>query len=161
MEAINIERVKVCVAIAVATTIFLEVERMKPSKGRDLRVRIAADAIDRTAPFPMFYNIYQNRPAGEADPFFLMRHLEYLNLLDPRHWPKQKVRIMDRGEYTRVMQGLDAFLIKGFTDTPYTEQEKKDVAVLLTRIHRAHPWVPEEYLPVLRQHLLETGEVQV
>jgi hypothetical protein len=159
VEAKDIERVKVGVAVAVATTIFLEVERMKPGKNRDIRVRIAADAIDRTAPFPMFYELYAQKPADEADPFFLMRHLDYLNMLDARHWPKQKVRAQDRGEYTRVVRGLDAFLIKGFTDTPYTAQEKGDVAALLTRIHKAHPWLPEAYLPVLREHLMETGKV--
>lgn len=161
MEAIEIERIKVGVAVAVATAIFLEIERMKPGKARDLRVRLAADAIDRTAPFPMFYNLYQAKPAGQPDAFFLMAHLEYLNLMDPREWPKQKVRKNDHGEYTRVMRGLDAFIIKGFTDTPYTDLEAGDVAALLTRIQSAHPWLPEEMLPVLRQHRLETGKVPV
>jgi hypothetical protein len=155
VDANEIERVKVGVAVAVATTIFLEVEKMKPGKGRDRRVRIAADAIDRTVPFPMFYEALAAKPAGEPEAFFLMRHLDYLNLLHPSQWPKQKVRTIERGEYTRVMTGLDAFLAKGFTDEPYTPAEKVDVAVLLTRIHRAHPWLPEAHLPILRQHHAE------
>lgn len=158
MEAIDIDRIKVGVAVAVATAIFLEIERMKPGKARDIRVRLAADAIDRTVPFPMFYTLYQAKPAGQPDAFFLMEHLEFLNLLDPREWPKQKVRKTDHGEYTRVMRGLDTFLIKGFTETPYTDQEAEDVAALLKRIQPAQPWLPEEMLPVLRQHLLDTGK---
>lgn len=150
MELQEIMNVKVAAAVSVAACIYFDVEKLKNDKHKLKRLRIAADALDRTMPLPAFAQLYQGKPATEPDALFLLKHLSYLCLQTPTAWPSYKVKSHEWGEYTRVVKGLDAFLRADLNTFSFDKETRLNVKALLTFITKAHVYLPDDTANTLK-----------
>lgn len=96
-----------------------------------LRVKIAADALDKTKPDARIFERYHSKPAGQTDAEFLLANLNSVELLDPAKWPPRKVEPADWKEHRHVMRGLEAYLQKAHTAKALSRAEQADVTEAL------------------------------
>jgi hypothetical protein len=119
-------RVKAALAICVAGEIFAQTSRRPDSAAKELRVRIAADALDKTKPNPYIFERYGSKAPGQTDAQFLLENLDEIVVL--QYWPPRKVAPHEWGEYSRAMRGMEIFLKKAYSGEVFSRAERADVA---------------------------------
>lgn len=142
--------VKAALAICVAGEIFAQTTSRPDSPAKALRVRIAADSLDKTRPDPYIFERYSAKSPGQTDAQFLLENLGQIEVLDPANWPMRKVAPGEWGEYTRVMRGLEIFLKKAYSGARFSKAEQGDVAGVLRFIEPHIQYVDEKAAVFLR-----------
>lgn len=127
VDAALANRIKAAFAVCAAGTIFEQAASRPNNEAKVLRIRIAADALDKTAPDARIFDRYQAKPEGQTDAEFLLANIDSVTALPPVQWPERKVKPRDWNEYTRLMRGLEVFLQKAFTGVSFTKAEQNDV----------------------------------
>ena len=103
-------RCKVALAVGVAAMLYADALKTASGEGRYNRMRMAADAVDRTYPEPDIALAYRTKNPGEPDALFLLRHMDKLHPMPKAEWPKYKIKPREWGIFTRVMRGLETFV---------------------------------------------------
>jgi hypothetical protein len=116
MNSLIYSRCKVALAIGVAAVLYAEAAKTKTSEGKYARMRMAADAIDRTYPEPDIVMAFRTKPAAEPDALFLLRHMDKLHPMPKAEWPTYKIKPREWGIYTRILRGLELFV--GSSEVP-------------------------------------------
>jgi hypothetical protein len=130
-DAAVADRVKVALAICVGGEIFSQVMKRPNTAAKALRVKMAADALDKTLPDALILQMHEDKPADKADSEFLLENVDHIMLLGPERWPARKVQPHNWGEYTKVMRGMETFLKKAFSDYVFTKSERADIEGVL------------------------------
>lgn len=133
----NVNQVKTACAIGVAASIYRDIESYKNTKKGQMRMLLASDAVDRTIPLNTFFTLYQKKPANMPDAEFLLQNIRWLCYQPPEMWPALKVKPRERGEYVRVMNGLDVVHAQDLNAIEATREEAKDALAMLGYISSA------------------------
>ncbi|MBC8737407.1 hypothetical protein F6X40_11385 [Paraburkholderia sp. UCT31] len=145
MEQLNIERIKKAAAVSVAAAIWAEANPLPPTHpDKARRLFIAADALDCTNSDPSILAFHSEKDPNEPDAFFLLRHLDLLEVLPKHRRPRYKVRPTDWGVYSRAMRGLHTFLDKGLSDKKLSRLEHADVNGMLAFIQAVAAFMPND-----------------
>jgi hypothetical protein len=143
------DRVKIALAICVAGQIFDEAAKRPASEAKALRVKIAADALDKTRPDPYIMARHHTKPPEQSDAQFLLQYLDEISLVDPADWPRRKVSPQQWGEYTRAMRGLETFLKKAYTGAKLSTAEQADVLGTLRFVAPQVQYIQDEVVKSL------------
>jgi len=126
-----VRKAKVAAAICVAGEIFQQAMKRPASPAKLLRTQMAGDAMNKTMPGNEIARMYPNKPEDQSDVEFLLGKLEHIALVPPEAWVARKVRPVEWAEYTRVLRGMECYLMKGHTNAPLSKVEQGDVSGML------------------------------
>ena len=157
MNELIYSRCKVALAIGVAAILYAEAAKTRTPEGKYARMRMAADAIDRTYPEPDIVMAFRNKPAAEPDALFLLRHMDKLHPMPKAEWPAYKIKPREWGIYTRVLRGLELFV--GSIEVPEASKgtARADLGAMLRFVSPLMQDFPKELCNELTGYAVSLG----